>query len=214
MGDARQANATSPTTRIICLTGKMAAGKNHIASLMAGGDFPRALSDAICARGAGIAAIDLDETAHEAVALCAPQILAAFSDEAARRGVTLTREDGSLDRRALGKIVFSDKNLLARQESIVHPKITAMVSDFISENTGKTIVLNATVLYKTPELLSRCGAIIFVRSCLIKRLLRARRRDKLPLRQILARLRNQRRLLAEYRKFARARGIPLLIVRN
>ena len=122
--------------------------------------------------------------------------------------------DGSLNRRSLGKIVFSDKSLLARQEAIVYPKIIELTNQFIKENCEKSVILNATVLFKTPELLSQCEKILFVTAGFFTRVCRAKKRDGIPLRQILARFKNQKNLLAEYKSAAASLGIPLEIVKN
>lgn len=185
--------------QIICITGQMAAGKNFICSLL---------------EKKGFISLDLDKTAHEAILLCTPQILSAFEDEAKIRGISLLNSDGSLNRRALGQIVFSTPELLARQESIVYPKIIELTEQFIEKNSGKSVILNATVLFKTPELLSKCEKIFFVKANFFKRLVRAKKRDALPLRQILARFKNQKNLLAEYKKAAKEFNISVEIVRN
>lgn len=162
----------------------------------------------------GFASLDLDRTAHEAIFLCTPQILEAFGGEAERRGILLLNEDGSLNRRALGQIVFSSPELLAKQESIVYPKIIELTEQFIAKNSGKSVILNATVLFKTPELLSKCGKILFVKANFLKRLVRAKKRDKMPLSQILARFKSQKNLFAEYKNFADEHGIPVEIIKN
>ena len=186
-------------TPIICLTGQMAAGKNFVCSLF---------------EEEGFVSLDLDKTAHEAISLCTPQILEAFEGEAKSRGISLQNADGSLNRRALGQIVFSSPLLLARQEGIVYPKIIELSNHFIEQNAGKSVILNATVLFKTPELLSKCGKILFVKANFFKRLLRAKKRDKMPFRQILARFKNQRNLFAEYQKAAAELNIPIEIIKN
>ena len=184
---------------ILCLTGKMAAGKNFISRKL---------------EAEGAVSLDMDKTAHTAISLCTREILAAFSGEAALRKINLQNADGSLNRRALGKIVFSSPELLARQESIVYPKIIELTNQFIEENHGKTVILNATVLFKTPELLSKCEKILFVTAPLLKRLFRAKKRDKMPVRQILARFKSQKNLFEEYKKFANEHGIPIEVIKN
>ena len=77
-----------------------------------------------------------------------------------------------------------------------------VAEDFI--NTHEKSIINATVLYKTPELLKRCQKIIFVTAPFFTRLRRARNRDHLPYRQIFRRFHAQRNLLKEYKR------IPLI----
>lgn len=170
---------------IICVTGTMAAGKN-------------VASDILARRG--FACLDADVLVHQTLALPVVQerVRAAFGDIAAKRGLALTHADGSIDRRALGALLFADKTLLRQQEAIVHPEVARRISAFIDDHADCDIVLNATVLYKIPALLARCTAIIFIDAPLPLRFLRARHRDGMNTRHILARFRQQRKLFAKY----------------
>ncbi len=180
---------------IICLTGPMASGKNYIASRL---ENEEAVS------------IDLDKTVHKAIELCTPEILKTFEAEASRKGITLTDSNGNLNRRALGALVFSDSELLKKQEAIVYPKVIELTLSFIEENSSKTVILNATVLYKTPQLMNLCNAVYFVQAGFFKRLYRAIKRDKMPLLQILKRFKAQSSLLDNYK----ATGKPVFIIKN
>ena len=173
----------------------MAAGKNYVSALF---------------EARGFFCIDADRLVHEVVRSAEGTILSAFRDDAQKEGITLTNEDGSLNRRALGALIFPHPELLARQEAIVYPLVIQKTRELIAQNPGKHIILNATVLYKTPELLALCSKILFVTAPCLTRLKRALKRDKMPLSHILARFRAQRPLLAEYKKT----GIPLLVIKN
>lgn len=177
----------------------MAAGKNYV-------------SEKLIENNPSLVAIDSDQTVHEAISLCTQQILSAFKDDAFRAGIDLRNADGSLNRKALGRLVFPRPELLRKQENIVYPKTIELTKKFIDESldAGKSVIINATVLYKIPELMSLCSKIIFVTAPFLTRLVRARKRDNLPLRQILSRFRRQKNLLSEYRKT----GIEIEIVRN
>ena len=83
-----------------------------------------------------------------------------------------------------------------------------MVKDFIQ--THEKTIINATVLFKTPELLNMCEYVLFVKAGLIKRIIRARKRDHLPYKQIFKRFYAQRNLLKDYKKT----GTSIRIVRN
>lgn len=180
---------------VICLTGQMAAGKNHVCAML---------------EQLGAVSTDLDKTAHIAIEESTQKILDAFQKDAADAGITLKNEDGSLNRRALGKLIFSDAALLKKQESIVYPKIIELTKKFIEDNEGKTVILNATVLHKTPELMALCSKIIFVSAPYLKRLFRAKKRDGMPLNQLAARFSSQKNLLQEYKNT----GKPIIIVKN
>ena len=178
---------------IIAVVGPMAAGKNYICSQM---------------QKEGWAAIDADLLVHDAIELVKDKILKTFIPYAEQQNIKLTNEDGSIDRRALGRLLFSFPELLAVQESIVYPIITQQIDNFINGH-DKTII-NATVLYKTPELLQRCEKIVFVTAPFFTRLRRARSRDHLSYNQIFKRFHAQRNLLKEYKKT----NIPLEIIIN
>lgn len=182
---------------IIAVTGPMASGKNYICSQY---------------EKDGWVSLDCDKVVHAAVSQCQNQIIETFGAEATRRGIELLNKDGSINRRALGAIVFSDPELLKKQENIVYPFVGKMVDQFISENTGRNIIINATVLYKTPDILNKCEKIVFVKSNLIKRLIRARKRDKMAFSKIIDRFRSQKGLLKKYEDVCG--NIPIEIIRN
>lgn len=182
--------------QIICLCGQMAAGKNYVAKQL-------------CKIGECVS-LDLDLTVHTAIKNATPTILKEFSSLAQKAGLNLQNKDGSLNRRALGALVFSSPELLKKQEQLVYPETIRLTKEFIQQNAAKTVLLNATVLYKTPELLELCSKIYFVKAFFLKRLIRAKKRDKLPLLQILKRFKSQNSLLEEYKKS----GIPLTFIKN
>ena len=178
---------------IMAVTGPMAAGKNYICKQL---------------EKEGWAAIDADILVHDAIEIAKDRIIDTFTPYAEEHNIKIARTDGTIDRRALGQLLFAIPELLKVQESIVYPIITKWIDDFISEHE-KTII-NATVLYKTPDILNRCEKIIYVTAPLLTRLHRARSRDHLPYRQILRRFWVQRNLLKEYQKT----GIPVEIIKN
>ena len=180
-------------SHIIAVTGPMAAGKNYICNQL---------------KEEGWAAVDADILVHDAIELVKDKILETFIPYAESQKIKLTNPDGSIDRKALGSLLFAFPELLKIQESIVYPIITKQIENFI-DGHDKTII-NATVLYKTPDLLARCEKIIFVTAPYFTRLRRARRRDHLPLRQIIRRFHAQRNLLKEYQKFT----IPIEVIIN
>lgn len=170
--------------RIICVTGPMAAGKNAAADIL---------------EEKGFLAIDADKTVHEAVERRHADILATFGEIAAKRGVCLETDKGLIDRRALGEIVFSDPELLKKQEALIHPAVDAILNEFIDAHPDRDILLNATVLYKTP-VAQRCNAIIFVDAPILLRLKRAKKRDFMSTKLILQRFSSQKDIFAKYKK--------------
>ena len=173
----------------------MAAGKNAAAKLL---------------EKRGWFCIDADTLVHEAIESEADKIIRTFSQDAKKRGIDIVRQDGSIDRRSLGKIVFSDASLLARQEAIVYPAIEKHAMQKIDSHEAKNIALNAAVLYKTPTLMRMCRAILYVEAPFWMRLLRAKKRDGEAVRAICKRFRAQRGLYQNYKQT----GIPIVKVRN
>lgn len=173
----------------------MAAGKNATAKLL---------------EKRGWLCIDADTLVHEAIEREADKIIRIFSQDAKKRGIDIVRQDGSVDRRSLGKLVFSDASLLAKQEAIVYPSIEKCAMQKIDPHEAKNIALNAAVLYKTPTLMRMCGAILYVEAPLLVRLLRAKKRDGDAVRAICKRFRAQRGLYRSYEQT----GIPIVKLRN
>lgn len=170
---------------MVCVTGPMAAGKNLAASIL---------------EGEGWACVDADKTVHAVLEQLQPQIVALHSAAAKRLGLSLVTADGKLNRRAVGQIVFADPEALRAQENLVYPAVCELLGRFIDSHPEQPVALNATVLFKTPELLSRCDYVLFVDAPRCIRFLRARKRDKMPATQILSRFRSQRNIFAKYKK--------------
>ena len=180
---------------VIAVVGPMASGKNYICSQM---------------EKDGWLSVDADILVHQAIEQVKDKILEKFVPFAEQEHIKLTNPDGTINRRALGRLLFSFPELLQIQESIVYPIIIQEILEFI--NNHEKSIINATVLYKTPQLLAYCDKVIYVSAPFFKRFFRALRRDKMPLVQILKRFHAQRRLLQEYKKILPAQ--KLSIVKN
>ena len=95
---------------IVGLTGGIASGKTTVAEMFA---------------ELGVPVVDADELAREIVEPGQPalaDIRDAFGDE-------VIRDDGRLDREALGAVVFDDEQARERLESITHPRIARRMRD-------------------------------------------------------------------------------------
>lgn len=177
----------------------MAAGKNAVCRIL---------------EERGFIALDADRQVHGAIEKAAPEIIKTFSKEANAQNITLTDKNERINRRELGRLLFTSKDLLAKQERIVYPVIIEETKRFIQKQQEQKkeadIILNATVLYKTPELLNLCKYIIYVDAPKITRIVRALKRDRMPLRQILSRFATQKGLFSEYKKT----GVPIIKITN
>lgn len=191
---------------VICVAGPIAAGKNFVCSIL---------------EERGFLCLDADQEIHKIIGEKQAEILSRFSQIAASRGINLRAADGSLDRRALGKLLFKDSALLAEQEKILYPEFVARVQALIDANqkawvdqNARGLAINAALLYKTPSLLRQCKKIIYVDAPLLVRAWRIRRRDRLPLLQIIRRIKSQKGLFKEYERFAADYGIEMVRVWN
>jgi dephospho-CoA kinase len=113
-----------------------------------------------------------------------------------------------VDRKALGRIVFTNAVARARLEAIVHPYMVARVREEIARRGGD-IVVNAAILHRM-GLHRLCGAVVCVTSPFPLRLLRAMRRDRLSLRDAWSRLASQKDICPQ----KKGRGVDTYTVRN
>jgi dephospho-CoA kinase len=93
----------------------------------------------------GAEVIDADAVAREVTGPGLP----ATESIATAFGPDLLREDGSLDRAALGRIVFADPIALARLEAIVHPAVRPVIVERIARadaSGANAIVIEAIKL--------------------------------------------------------------------
>jgi dephospho-CoA kinase len=171
---------------VLGVSGPMAAGKNLAAEIL---------------ERKGWAAVDADLLVHEVIEEQKDEIVRAFASEAGRLGLSLLKEDGSVNRRAIGQIIFGHPELVARQEGIVYPGVNRRIDRFLEENRreGRNCLINATLLFKVPSI-NKIDRLLYVDAPLILRLLRAMRRDRLPLKQILSRFKSQGNLFSQYKK--------------
>jgi dephospho-CoA kinase len=95
----------------IGLTGGIACGKSSVAELL---------------RARGVSVADADVFSHAAFA----ENTASFLQIKSQFGMKVLASDGSIDRRALGEIVFADRQQLLQLEAIVHPVVKAMTLAF------------------------------------------------------------------------------------
>lgn len=160
---------------LVGLTGGVATGKSTVAGL-----FHRC----------GAVVIDADQLARHVVEPGKP----AWRDIVRTFGKTILRSDGSIDRQALGAIVFQSPRKLRRLEQIIHPRVArvqAGLTRAISERQP-----NAVVIYEVPLLFEagvdkRVDATIVVAADRRTQIERLARRTGLPRSEILRRIRSQ-----------------------
>ncbi len=161
------------------MTGKYCAGKSTVSGLLVEHGYEQ---------------IDVDRLGHEALASEAENVVEAFGERV--RGA-----DGSIDRAALGEIVFADKKQLRRLESILHPTMVEMTAAKVSEirdgGEATGVVINAAILFRM-GLHPLCDTVIYVTAPFLSIWKRARERDGASLIDVVKRLCSQRDVDPQY----------------
>lgn len=117
---------------VIGLTGSIGTGKSEAARQL---------------ETLGASIISADQVGHEAYTPNTEaweQVVAAFGDD-------ILQDDGEIDRRKLGAIVFSDPSQLEKLNQIMHPRMARMVSEKIEVFRGlgvNVVVVEAALLFE------------------------------------------------------------------
>ncbi|WP_258359616.1 dephospho-CoA kinase [Moorella sulfitireducens (nom. illeg.)] len=160
---------------IIGLTGGIASGKSTVAGIL---------------KELGAKVIDTDQIAREVVLPGQP----AYRDIVAAFGGEILYPDGNLNRRALGRIVFSDANARELLNAITHPRIRervqARIATLRQTDPGAVVVVEAPLLIEA-GMNNMVDAIWVVTAPAKVRLKRLMERDNLSLQEAESRLRAQ-----------------------
>jgi dephospho-CoA kinase len=155
----------------VALTGGIATGKSYVRGRIA---------------GRGVATLDADAIVHS---LLSPGSTVA-AEIARRFGAQMLLDDGRVDRRALGAVVFHDAAARRDLEAIVHPLVYDRIAQWASsqEQAGaRWILVDIPLLFETGR--DREFDRVIVAACSpgeqVRRLMR---RDGLSERDALARL--------------------------
>lgn len=143
--------------RVFGLTGGSGAGKSTAAEML---------------RRAGVYVIDADKVAREVVEVgqpCLDELRAEF-------GNAVIRKDGTLDRRVLGKIVFSDAEKLKSLNKITHKYIKTTILEKLSLVNAPVAAIDGAVIIGS-EIEDLCEFIVSVIADAEVRLERIMKRD-------------------------------------
>lgn len=155
--------------RTVGLTGGIGSGKSTVAEILA---------------ELGALVIDADRVGHEVYLPGTPGwqlVVDAF-------GGGVVALDGTIDRKALGAIVFADPGELARLNAIVHPLIRAAVSDRVAAARAaaprQPIVIEAAVLIEARwyELVDEVWVVVASPETVIRRVTASRAMDEAAVR--------------------------------
>lgn len=168
---------------IIGCTGGIGSGKTNVVKTF---------------EGLGIPGYDCDSRAKELY-----DEDAALLAEVARVAGDDVVVEGRLDRRALAAKIFSDADLLARLESVVHPAVIRDFSRWLQEQSSKLVIFESAILLDKPYLREMPDYVLLVTAPRELRIERVMARDGLSREAVERRMANQisdeqRRKYADY----------------
>ncbi|NOZ72012.1 MAG: dephospho-CoA kinase [Chloroflexi bacterium] len=143
---------------VIGLTGNIGTGKSTVLELL---------------RQRGARIIDTDKVAHEVMSpggAAYERVIKAFGRE-------VLQEDGSIDRKRLGEIVFADPDKLSLLEQIVHPAVFTRLAKLIAEAEEPVVFIEAIKLFEAGMSITLCDQVWVVTAPTeqqIERLMRTR----------------------------------------
>ncbi len=147
-------NRTKP---VIGIAGGIGSGKSTIARMLG---------------ECGCFVIDSDAIAHQVL-----QSEAVKGEIRSWLGEGVFAADGSVNRKAVGHVVFADKAALAKLNGLVHPRVDErrleLMAGAFGEGRYRAIVLDTPLLFETGSERS-CDVVIFVNTPLEQRLQRVR----------------------------------------
>ena len=125
---------------VIGLTGNIATGKSTVMEFFA---------------KVGAYIIDADKLSHRSIEPGGPAYAAVIKEF----GRAILQEDGTVNRRALGEIVFADANLLKKLEQIVHPAVFNLVVELVARAPSPLVILEAVKLLEAGPMVSQCDEV-------------------------------------------------------
>ena len=182
---SRQSLGAPSEPILIGLSGPSCSGKNTASAILE--DY-------------GFYCIDADAVSRKVFAEHEKEILNLFQAEAEKRGINLKNKEG-IDKKAFALLVFSDEGLLKKHEAFILPiieeKIWEEIKMAFTEKPERPILLNAPTLHKT-SLIKKCLFILYIDAPFILRIIRAKKRDRLPLKNIRLRFSKQKKFFSQY----------------
>ncbi len=152
---------------IFGLTGGSGSGKSSVAKIL---------------KEKGFYVIDADITAREILnGNVLEKLRLAF-------GNSVINADGSLNRKALAKIVFADDDKLSLLNSITHPEIAKKIINEIETCGNDKVIIDAAALLVCKPLIDICDTIIVVCANKETRISRIMNRDKLTYEEASSRI--------------------------
>jgi len=166
---------------IIGITGNSGSGKSTVSRIL---------------EESGVYVLDADKLAHKAMEpgnKAYDEIVEEFGtgilDDS--ENIKSSKNSKKIDRKKLGRLVFSDKSKRTRLEEILHPRVIETIKFKIAEAEHPTIAIDAVLLIES-GLNHCCNTVWLISASEETRLLRIIARDSLSSEAATARMRNQR----------------------
>ena len=115
---------------IIGLTGGIASGKSTVSKFFSNLSIP---------------IIDADQISHDLTKING----SAYSEVIEYFGENITGENGDIDRKKLGTIVFNSKSKKEKLESIIHPKVLSTIQAEIKSRRGEYKIIEVPLLIES-----------------------------------------------------------------
>lgn len=137
--------------KVFFVTGCIASGKSKFMQI---------------ARSKGFETISADEVAHQILDENGAQIAKILGDDS-------FLQNGTTDRKALGKLIFANKNLRQKLENFMHPKIHSIIVEWIKSQKG--VVFAEIPLFFESGAYANLGEVVLIyapKELCLKRLMR------------------------------------------
>jgi len=157
--------------RIIGLIGGSGAGKSVVCD---------------AAKTLGFAVIDADKIGHSIILKGNP----AYDEIVSFFGMDILLDNGEINRKRLGEIVFSDEDKLCKLNEITHSKISKAIENEIALCNNSAVIIDGAVLYKA-SIFKKCDLIIAVTMPLQNRIKNISKRDCITYNEAISRINSQ-----------------------
>lgn len=168
------------------VTGKYCSGKNGVVKILKNYDFKE---------------IDVDLIGHQVLEEQKTRVAEHFGRE-------ILTGSGEIDRRKLGRVVFTDPAELRVLEGILHPVMVERVEEQV-KGAEELFVINAALLFHM-GLDFLCELVICVKANPLVRYLRTRKRDGLSIPAALSRIFVRKRICSK----SNGQAVDIYYIRN
>jgi len=156
---------------ILGLTGSFGSGKTAVARMF---------------KFCGARVIDADKISHS---LLRPETKV-YKRIVKIFGKGILRRNGAVNRRELGRIVFSNKTLLKKLNGIMHPEIIRLIKKKLSEIKKGIIVLDAPLIIEVGQS-GLVDKLVVVKTKMVKQINRIRNNTTFTKNEIVKRIKSQ-----------------------